>query len=147
MPRLWLSGSVTVGDWLYPSATWSDGPLGRLTEMPEPKWRSFDISGLKPNVHKVYNARSTVMSLRGISPGQRLGRIYRLPLAAQSRNLSQQTMVGKIPVINTLAELRAWRAVKRERKQEVGVVPTVSYGSDHELMVDGCPTSGTSGPG
>jgi len=33
---------------------------------------------------------------------------------------------GRVPVINTLEELRAWRREKRDRKQEVGVVPTVS---------------------
>jgi hypothetical protein len=32
---------------------------------------------------------------------------------------------SRVPVIKTLAELRAWRREKRDRKQEVGVVPTV----------------------
>jgi hypothetical protein len=41
--------------------------------------------------------------------------------------LDRRAMSGqaRIPVINTLKDLRAWRQDKRDKRQEVGVVPTV----------------------
>lgn len=41
--------------------------------------------------------------------------------------LGRRAMSGqaRIPVINTLKDLRAWRQDKRDKRQEVGVVPTV----------------------
>jgi hypothetical protein len=56
--------------------------------------------------------------------------------SAQRGELSQSSEAGpsRIPIIRTLEEMRAWRREARDRKLDVGIVPTVS--SSRMIMAD-----------
>ena len=52
-------------------------------------------------------------------------------LSNKSGNSTQSSEAGpsRIPIIRTLEEMRAWRRTARDRKLDVGIVPTVSIAS------------------
>jgi hypothetical protein len=56
--------------------------------------------------------------------------------SAQGGESSQSSEAGpsRIPIIRTLDEMRAWRRTARDRKLDVGIVPTVS--SSQMIMAD-----------
>jgi len=58
------------------------------------------------------------------------------PLINKGGDLTQSSEAGpsRIPIIRTLEEMRAWRRTARDRKLDVGIVPTVS--SAQRIMAD-----------
>jgi hypothetical protein len=72
-----------------------------------------------------------------LKPASRLRMVHSSsPFLKQGRESSQSSEAGpsRIPIIRTLEEMRAWRREARDRKLDVGIVPTVS--SSRMIMAD-----------
>jgi hypothetical protein len=64
-----------------------------------------------------------------LKPASRLRMVHSSSsFSAQGGQSSQSSEAGpsRIPIIRTLEEIRAWRRTARDRKLDVGIVPTVS---------------------